>query len=124
MSRARRVLVVGIDGVRLDTLRRVPTPHLDAVAVADGGPSSASPRRVVDTVLRTLGGEAFRTTVADGESDPSKPFPDLYPKAAGCRVPAVPTAAPIAPAPGGGYGRTSRPCCGNGGRRIGYDVTS
>ncbi|MBK3560667.1 alkaline phosphatase family protein, partial [Streptomyces sp. MBT56] len=34
MSRARRVLVVGIDGVRLDTLHRVPTPHLDAVADA------------------------------------------------------------------------------------------
>ncbi|MET8730496.1 hypothetical protein ABZV81_25420 [Streptomyces parvus] len=47
------------------------------MAVADGGPSSASPRRVVDTVLRTPGGEAFRTTVADGESDRSKPFPDL-----------------------------------------------
>lgn len=31
-GRARRVLVVGIDGVRLDTLRRLPTPHLDALA--------------------------------------------------------------------------------------------
>ncbi|MCQ1578078.1 hypothetical protein [Streptomyces parvus] len=70
------------------------------MAVADGGPSSAAPRRVVDTVLRTLGGEAFGTTVADGEGDRSKPFLDLYPKAAGCQVPAVPTAAPIAPAPG------------------------
>lgn len=30
-----RVLVVGIDGVRLDTLRRLPTPHLDTLA-ADG----------------------------------------------------------------------------------------
>lgn len=29
---AHRVLVVGIDGVRLDTLRRLPTPHLDALA--------------------------------------------------------------------------------------------
>ncbi|MFZ3592406.1 HAD-IA family hydrolase [Streptomyces sp. BH104] len=28
----RRVLVIGIDGVRLDVLRRVPTPHLDALA--------------------------------------------------------------------------------------------
>ncbi|MFD6656031.1 hypothetical protein [Streptomyces sp. CS147] len=38
MSRARRVLVVGIDGVRLDVLHRVPSPHLDAVADAGGGP--------------------------------------------------------------------------------------
>jgi hypothetical protein len=30
--RTRRVLVVGIDGVRLDTLAQVATPHLDAVA--------------------------------------------------------------------------------------------
>lgn len=30
--RTRRVLVVGIDGVRLDTLAQVDTPHLDAVA--------------------------------------------------------------------------------------------
>ncbi|MEU9733078.1 HAD-IA family hydrolase [Streptomyces sp. NPDC048002] len=29
---AHRVLVVGIDGVRLDTLTRLPTPHLDALA--------------------------------------------------------------------------------------------
>lgn len=87
---------------------------------------SASPRRVVDAVLRTLGGEVFRTTVADGESDRSKPFPDPYleaaarlglppeaclavedsptgvaaAEAAGCRVVAVPSATPIADAPG------------------------
>ncbi|MFF1451178.1 HAD-IA family hydrolase [Streptomyces sp. NPDC058274] len=30
----QRVLVVGIDGVRLDVLRRLPTPHLDALAAA------------------------------------------------------------------------------------------
>ncbi|WP_262004817.1 HAD-IA family hydrolase [Streptomyces sp. FIT100] len=30
----RRVLVVGIDGVRLDTLRRLDTPHLDTLAAA------------------------------------------------------------------------------------------
>ncbi|MEU4272590.1 HAD-IA family hydrolase [Streptomyces sp. NPDC026092] len=30
----RRVLVVGIDGVRLDTLRRLDTPHLDALAAS------------------------------------------------------------------------------------------
>ncbi|MCI4041476.1 HAD-IA family hydrolase [Streptomyces sp. TRM75563] len=87
---------------------------------------SASPRRVVDTVLRRLGGGVFRTTVADGESDRSKPFPDPYLKAAarlglppgaclvvedsptgvaaaeaaGCRVLAVPSTAPVTSAPG------------------------
>ncbi|MEU0296689.1 alkaline phosphatase family protein, partial [Streptomyces microflavus] len=52
MPRARRVLVVGIDGVRLDTLARVPTPHLDTVAdagflapvtVADSTPTMSGP---------------------------------------------------------------------------------
>ncbi|WP_030333217.1 HAD-IA family hydrolase [Streptomyces sp. NRRL B-1381] len=104
----------------------------------DGPPAalvSASPRRVVDAVLRTLGGEAFRTTVADGESDRSKPHPDPYlmaaarlglppeaclvvedsptgiaaAEAAGCRVLAVPSSAPIEPAPG---------------RRVRFDLTS
>jgi predicted AlkP superfamily pyrophosphatase or phosphodiesterase len=31
---SRRVLVIGVDGVRLDVLRRVDTPHLDAIAEA------------------------------------------------------------------------------------------
>ncbi|MFE7060177.1 HAD-IA family hydrolase [Streptomyces californicus] len=104
----------------------------------DGPPAalvSASPRRVVDAVLRTLGGEAFRTTVADGESDRSKPHPDPYlmaaarlglppeaclvvedsptgiaaAEAAGCRVLAVPSSVPIDPAPG---------------RRVRFDLTS
>ncbi|WP_411083311.1 HAD-IA family hydrolase [Streptomyces sp. cmx-18-6] len=87
---------------------------------------SASPRRVVDAVLKTLGGEAFRTTVADGETNRSKPHPDPYleaaarlqlppeaclvvedsptgtaaAEAAGCRVVVVPSATPIAAAPG------------------------
>lgn len=52
MPRARRVLVVGIDGVRLDTLARVPTPHLDTVAdsgflapvtVAESTPTMSGP---------------------------------------------------------------------------------
>jgi arylsulfatase A-like enzyme len=30
----RRVLVIGVDGVRLDSLRRAPTPHLDSIAAA------------------------------------------------------------------------------------------
>ncbi|OEV21394.1 hypothetical protein AN221_05750 [Streptomyces nanshensis] len=87
---------------------------------------SASPRRVVDAVLKTLGSEAFRTTVADGETERSKPHPDPYleaaarlrlppaaclvvedsptgiaaAEAAGCRVVAVPSGAPVHPAPG------------------------
>ncbi|MEV7273818.1 HAD-IA family hydrolase [Streptomyces bacillaris] len=87
---------------------------------------SASPRRVVDAVLKTLGADAFRTTVADGETDRSKPHPDPYreaaarlrlppaaclvvedsptgiaaAEAAGCRVVAVPSGAPVHPAPG------------------------
>ncbi|WP_420712482.1 alkaline phosphatase family protein [Streptomyces sp. SPB78] len=52
MSRARHVLVVGIDGVRLDTLTRASTPHLDTVAragfltpvtVADDTPTMSGP---------------------------------------------------------------------------------
>ncbi|MFJ3996443.1 hypothetical protein [Streptomyces parvus] len=60
MSRARRGIVAGIDGVRLDILHRVPSP------ASTRWPS-----------------HGHRLT-----------------EAAGCRVPAVPTAAPIAPAPG------------------------
>lgn len=33
-TRSRHVLVVGIDGVRLDTLATAATPHLDAIAAA------------------------------------------------------------------------------------------
>ncbi|MFC9483179.1 HAD-IA family hydrolase [Streptomyces griseus] len=112
-------------GVRLRPGARALLDRLER----DGPPAalvSASPRRVVDSVLRRLGGEVFRTTVADGESDRSKPFPDPYRKAAarlglppgaclavedsptgvaaaeaaGCRVLAVPSSAPITPAPG------------------------
>ncbi|MFB7232787.1 HAD-IA family hydrolase [Streptomyces fimicarius] len=112
-------------GVRLRPGARALLDRLER----DGLPAalvSASPRRVVDAVLRGLGGEVFRTTVADGESDRSKPFPDPYLKAAarlglppgaclavedsptgvaaaeaaGCRVLAVPSSAPITPAPG------------------------
>lgn len=80
----------------------------------------------MDAVLRTLGAEVFRTTVADGETDRSKPHPDPYleaaarlglppgaclvvedsptgiaaAEAAGCRVVAVPSAAPVQAAPG------------------------
>ncbi|MFJ9637478.1 HAD-IA family hydrolase [Streptomyces sp. NPDC101178] len=112
-------------GVRLrpgarDLLERLAERDVPAALV------SASPRRVVDAVLRTLGAEAFRTVVADGETDRSKPHPDPYveaaarlrlppaaclvvedsptgvaaAEAAGCRVVAVPSAIPIDAAPG------------------------
>ncbi|MYW33001.1 HAD family phosphatase, partial [Streptomyces sp. SID2119] len=112
-------------GVRLrpgarDLLDRLADGNIPAALV------SASPRRVVDAVLKTLGAEVFRTTVADGETDRSKPHPDPYleaaarldlppgaclvvedsptgiaaAEAAGCRVVAVPSATPVDAAPG------------------------
>ncbi|MFD5986529.1 HAD-IA family hydrolase [Streptomyces cyaneofuscatus] len=112
-------------GVRLrpgarDLLDRLADEDIPAALV------SASPRRVVDAVLKTLGAEVFRTTVADGETDRSKPHPDPYveaaarldlppgaclvvedsptgiaaAEAAGCRVVAVPSATPVEAAPG------------------------
>lgn len=112
-------------GVRLrpgarDLLDRLADEDIPAALV------SASPRRVVDAVLKTLGAEAFRATVADGETDRSKPHPDPYveaaarldlppgaclvvedsptgiaaAEAAGCRVVAVPSATPVEAAPG------------------------
>ncbi|MGW9302778.1 HAD-IA family hydrolase [Streptomyces cyaneofuscatus] len=112
-------------GVRLrpgarDLLDRLADEDIPAALV------SASPRRVVDAVLKTLGAEVFRTTVADGETDRSKPHPDPYleaaarlhlppaaclvvedsptgiaaAEAAGCRVVAVPSATPVDAAPG------------------------
>ncbi|MEU8569777.1 HAD family phosphatase [Streptomyces pathocidini] len=87
---------------------------------------SASPRSVVDTVLKTLGPERFRVTVAEGETPRTKPAPDPYlaaaqalgadpsacvavedspagvasAEAAGCRVIAVPSFTPIEVGPG------------------------
>jgi HAD superfamily hydrolase (TIGR01509 family) len=84
---------------------------------------SASPRPVVDAVLKVLGADRFRTTVAAGETRRTKPAADPYvvaaralgvdpaaclavddspvgvaaAEAAGCRVLAVPSYAPIAP---------------------------
>ncbi|MEW2546482.1 HAD family phosphatase [Streptomyces sp. NPDC047002] len=87
---------------------------------------SASHRRIIDHVLRSLGPEHFALTVAGDEVARTKPHPDPYlaaarglgalpercavvedtatgvaaAEAAGCRVVAVPSVAPIAPAPG------------------------
>ena len=87
---------------------------------------SASHREVIDRVLASLGAEHFALTVAGDELPRSKPYPDPYlaaagglgaepahcvaiedtatgvasAEAAGCRVIAVPSVAPIAPAVG------------------------
>ncbi|MCQ9185916.1 HAD family phosphatase [Streptomyces sp. IBSBF 2953] len=86
---------------------------------------SASHRRIIDRVLTALGAEHFRLTVAGDEVPRTKPHPDPYlfaaaglgadparcavvedtatgvasAEAAGCHVVAVPSVAPIAPAP-------------------------
>lgn len=87
---------------------------------------SASHRRIIDQVLRSLGPGNFALTVAGDEVARTKPHPDPYlvaarglgaepgrcavvedtatgvaaAEAAGCRVVAVPSVAPIAEAPG------------------------
>ncbi|MGW7001797.1 HAD family hydrolase [Streptomyces sp. NPDC054933] len=87
---------------------------------------SASPRRVVDMVLRVLGQDRFTVTVSADDTPRTKPAPDPYlaaarqlgvdpahcvavedtptgvasAEAAGCQVLAVPSAVPIAAAPG------------------------
>jgi HAD superfamily hydrolase (TIGR01509 family) len=87
---------------------------------------SASPRSIVNTVLRALGTERFAVTVTADDTERTKPAPDPYlmaarvlgvppmacvaiedsptgvcsAEAAGCQVLAVPSLAPIPPAPG------------------------
>jgi HAD superfamily hydrolase (TIGR01509 family) len=87
---------------------------------------SASHRRIIDRVLASLGPEHFAFTLAGDEVARTKPYPDPYllaaarlgaqpgrcvvvedtgtgvasAEAAGCRVLAVPSVAPIAPAAG------------------------
>ncbi|WP_236239217.1 HAD family phosphatase [Streptomyces sp. CC228A] len=87
---------------------------------------SASHRRIIDRVLQSLGPDHFTVTVAGDEVPRTKPHPDPYllaarsvgadparcavvedtptgvaaAEAAGCRVVAVPSLAPIAPADG------------------------
>ncbi|MGW1160814.1 HAD family hydrolase [Streptomyces sp. NPDC002513] len=87
---------------------------------------SASHRRIIDRVLAAIGPQHFALTVAGDEVQRTKPFPDPYllaasglgvdparcaviedtatgvaaAEAAGCRVVAVPSVAPIAPAAG------------------------
>ncbi|MEU1197731.1 HAD family phosphatase [Streptomyces sp. NPDC005813] len=87
---------------------------------------SASHRRIIDRILGSLGPQYFALSVAGDEVERTKPFPDPYllaaaglgadparcavvedtatgvaaAEAAGCRVVAVPSVAPIAPAAG------------------------
>jgi HAD superfamily hydrolase (TIGR01509 family) len=87
---------------------------------------SASHRRIIDRVLAAIGPQYFALTVAGDEVERTKPFPDPYlqaaaglgaeparcaviedtatgvtaAEAAGCRVVAVPSVAPISPAAG------------------------
>ncbi|MFF9865662.1 HAD family hydrolase [Streptomyces sp. NPDC013953] len=103
--------------------------RLLAELAAHGVPTalvSASHRRIIDRVVRSLGPERFTLTVAGDEVQRTKPHPDPYllaargvgaeparcavvedtatgvaaAEAAGCRVVAVPSVAPIAPADG------------------------
>jgi HAD superfamily hydrolase (TIGR01509 family) len=97
--------------------------HRQAIPVAL---VSASPRTVVDTVLRSLGPERFAVSITADDTERTKPAPDPYlaaartlgvppsacvavedtptgvasAEAAGCPVLAVPSLAPIPPAPG------------------------
>jgi HAD superfamily hydrolase (TIGR01509 family) len=87
---------------------------------------SASHRRIIDRILASIGPQYFALTVAGDEVERTKPYPDPYlraatglgaeadrcaviedtatgvaaAEAAGCRVVAVPSVAPIAPAAG------------------------
>lgn len=87
---------------------------------------SASPRSIVNTVLRALGADRFAVTVTADDTERTKPAPDPYlmaahvlgvpatacvavedspagvcsAEAAGCKVLAVPSLTPIPPAPG------------------------
>jgi HAD superfamily hydrolase (TIGR01509 family) len=87
---------------------------------------SATHRRIMDRILTSLGPRRFALTIAGDEVERTKPHPDPYllaaaglgaepfecvvvedtatgvasAEAAGCRVVAVPSVAPIAPAPG------------------------
>jgi HAD superfamily hydrolase (TIGR01509 family) len=87
---------------------------------------SASPRSIVDTVLRALGAGRFAVTVTADDTERTKPAPDPYllaarmlgvppaacvaiedspagvrsAESAGCAVLAVPSVTPIPPAPG------------------------
>ncbi|MGW6731272.1 HAD-IA family hydrolase [Streptomyces sp. NPDC055013] len=126
-------LAADLEARFLTAVQREAAPLPGALALLDllqesGIPTalvSASSRPVMDAVLKTLGADRFRTTVAEGETPRSKPAADPYlaaaralwvdpaaclavedsptgvaaAEAAGCRVLAVPSYAPIDPGP-------------------------
>ncbi|MFE5890910.1 HAD-IA family hydrolase [Streptomyces sp. NPDC056462] len=126
-------LAADLEARFLTAVQREAAPLPGALALLDllqesGIPTalvSASSRPVMDAVLKTLGGDRFRTTVAEGETPRCKPAADPYlaaaralwvdpaaclavedsptgvaaAEAAGCRVLAVPSYAPIDPGP-------------------------
>ncbi|WP_406209832.1 MULTISPECIES: HAD-IA family hydrolase [unclassified Streptomyces] len=126
-------LAADLEARFLTAVQREAAPLPGALALLDllqasGIPTalvSASSRQVMDAVLKTLGADRFRTTVAEGETPRSKPAADPYlaaarslgvdpaaclavedsptgvaaAEAAGCRVLAVPSYAPIDPGP-------------------------
>ncbi|MGF0176626.1 HAD-IA family hydrolase [Streptomyces sp. Marseille-Q5077] len=126
-------LAADLEARFLTAVQREAAPLPGALALLDllqesGIPTalvSASSRPVMDAVLKTLGADRFRTTVAEGETPRSKPAADPYlaaaralwvdpaaclavedsptgiaaAEAAGCRVLAVPSYAPVDPGP-------------------------
>lgn len=79
---ARRLLLVGIDGVRLDVLRRTPTPALDRV-IARG--FLATP--LVDQRNITVSGPMWATVVSGLWSDEHGVLDNELPPAAGVHAP-------------------------------------
>lgn len=126
-------LAADLEARFLAAVQRETTPLPGALELLDllrelGIPAalvSASSRPVVDAVLKTLGTDRFRTTLAEGETPRTKPAADPYlaaartlgvdpaaclavedspagvsaAEAAGCRVLAVPSYTPIEPGP-------------------------
>ncbi len=133
-GRERAALVAELDGRFAELVERDIRPRPGALALLDALRAqrlttalvSASPRRVVDMVLRALGRDRFTVTVSADDTTRTKPAPDPYlaaarqlgvdparcvavedtptgvasAEAAGCQVLAVPSAVPIEAAPG------------------------
>jgi hypothetical protein len=78
------VLVIGIDGVRYDTVRRLPTPHLDSIAergflvptrVDDAGPTISGPSWA--TIFTGVLADRHRIVDNDLRGNRLADFPDL-----------------------------------------------
>ncbi|MDF3291678.1 HAD family hydrolase [Streptomyces silvisoli] len=133
-DRERAALAAELDGRFAELVGSDIRPRPGALALLDALRAqrlttalvSASPRRVVDMVLRVLGRDRFAVTVSADDTPRTKPAPDPYlaaarqlgvdpahcvavedtptgvasAEAAGCQVLAVPSAVPIPEAPG------------------------